>query len=208
MVCNMKNTALLFSLFCVLFLWNACGNEKAPGSDTKEVAETKEFSLSLRETADSVMRSIKRTDMMALSAFMVPKGSILFSPYSYVDTVSAMRLSANDLRDFFGDTTRATWGAYDGSGLPIVLSCADYYKTFIYNQSFAEADSVIENKSIQRGNSMDNLATVFPDNEHVEYFIAGDAKQDGLGWGSLTLVFRKEGQRYVLVGIVNNRWTI
>ena len=192
----------------MLFLWNACGNEKAPGSDTKEVAETNEFSLSLRETADSVMRSIKRTDMMALSAFMAPQGSILFSPYSYVDTVSAIRLNANDLRDFFGDTGKVKWGVYDGSGLPIELSCADYYKTFIYNHPFAEADSVIENKSIQRGNSMDNLATVFPDNEHVEYFIAGDAKQDGLDWGSLTLVFRKEGQRYVLVGIVNNRWTI
>ena len=204
----MKNTALLFSLFCVLFLWNACGNEKAPGSDTKEVAETNEFSLSLRETADSVMRSIKRTDMLALSAFMAPQGSILFSPYSYVDTVSAMRLSANDLRDFFGDTSKVKWGIYDGSGLPIELSCADYFKTFIYNHPFAEADSVIENKSIQRGNSLDNLSTVFPGNEHVEYFIAGDAKQAGLGWGSLTLVFRKEGHRYVLVGIVNNRWTI
>ena len=208
MVCNMKNTAFLFSLFCVLFLWNACGNEKAPGSDTKEVAETNEFSLSLRDTADSVMRSIKRTDMMALSAFMAPQGSILFSPYSYVDTVSAMRLSANDLRDFFGDTTKVKWGVYDGSGLPIELSCADYFKTFIYNQSFAEADSVIENKSIQRGNSMDNLATVFPGNEHVEYYVSGDPQLAGLGWGSLTLVFRKEGKRYFLVGIVNNRWTI
>lgn len=204
----MKHTAFLFLLFCVVYFLNACGNEKAPSSDTKEVAETKKFSLSLRETADSVMRSIKRTDMLALSAFMAPKGSILFSPYSYVDTVSAMRLSANDLRDFFGDTSKVKWGVYDGSGLPIELSCADYFKTFIYNHPFAEADSVIENKSIQRGNSLDNLSTVFPGNEHVAYYVSGDPKLDGMDWGSLTLVFRKKGEWYFLVGIVNNRWTI
>ena len=203
----MKTTSFLFSFLCVAFLWTACSDDQST-STAEKARETNMKSLSLRETSDSVMRSLKRTDMMALSTFMAPQGSILFSPYSFIDTATAMRLSSNDFRDFFVDTSKVKWGVYDGSGLPIELSCADYFKTFIYNQSFAEADSVFENKSIQRGNSLDNLATVFPGNEHVEYYIAGDAKQAGLGWGSLTLVFRKEGERYVLVGIVNNRWTI
>jgi hypothetical protein len=202
----MKNTSLLFSLFCVVFLWTACGNNTVPA--TQAPTEEKEITLSLRESADSVMRSLKRSDMAALTPWISVQGSILFSPYSYVDTVQARRLTAQDVSDFFGDTTQVQWGQYDGSGLPILLSPGEYYKTFIYNQAYAEADSVFENKSIQRGNSLDNLATVFPGNEHVEYFVSGDPKYAGLGWGSLTLVFRKEGNRYFLVGVVNNRWTI
>jgi len=205
MGCNMKASNFLIGVFCFLLLFSACEN-KAPKQ--AKVAEEKAVVLSLRESADSVMRSLKRSDMAALTPWISVQGSILFSPYSYVDTVQARRLTAHDFSDFFGDTTQVQWGQYDGSGLPILLSPGEYYKTFIYNQAYAEADSVFENKSIQRGNSLDNLATVFPGNEHVEYFVSGDPKYAGLGWGSLTLVFRKEGNRYFLVGVVNNRWTI
>ncbi|MGI9192007.1 MAG: hypothetical protein ACR2IL_07780 [Chitinophagaceae bacterium] len=201
----MKANYVVVGVLSLLLLWSACANNTPKQTNA---VEEKAVVLSLRESADSVMRSLKRTDMAALRPWISHQGSILFSPYSYVDTLNARRLSAQDFSDFFGDTTQVQWGQYDGSGLPIMLSPAEYYKTFIYNHAFAEADSVFENKSIQRGNSTDNLSEIFPGNEHVEYFVAGDSKNAGLGWGSLTLVFRKEGNRYFLVGVVNNRWTI
>ncbi|MBU3676619.1 MAG: hypothetical protein FGM54_05485 [Chitinophagaceae bacterium] len=202
----MKQIFLFVSVFLAGVFFVACESNQAD-----QVSQSKSTTfpdMTLRRTADSVMQLLKGKNLANLKTFIAPKTTVLFSPYSYVDTNTAMRLSVNDLNDMFTDTIRVNWGTYDGSGLPIQLSCGNYYNTFIYNHPFAEADSVFENKSIQRGNSIDNLSVVFPGNEHVEYFVAGDPKNAGLGWGSLTLVFRKEGNRYFLVGVVNNRWTI
>ncbi len=75
MGCNMKASNFLVGVFCLLLLFAACEN-KAPKQ--AKVAEEKAVVLSLRESADSVMRSLKRSDMAALTPWISAQGAFYF----------------------------------------------------------------------------------------------------------------------------------
>ena len=97
----------------------------------------------------------------------------------------------------------------DGSGDPIDLNVGDYIDRFAYRNDYIKAPKIGVNAIIQTGNTISNLNMAFPGASFVEYNFPGfDQQYEGFDWSGLRLVFEMDGGQWMLVGVVNDCWTI
>jgi hypothetical protein len=89
------------------------------------------------------------------------------------------------------------------------MTFQDYYARFVYDVDFAQPEVVGFDETVGRGNTINNIATVYPLAVTVEYHFEGfDPQYAGLDWRSLRLVLEEYGGDWVVVGIVHDEWTI
>jgi hypothetical protein len=160
--------------------------------------------------AQAVM-ALKDQDMDELAGLVDPAQGVRFSPYTYVRVGpdGDLVFSAAQIPGLLADPTVYHWGAFDGSGEPIDLTFAAYYARFVYDADFARPDVVGLGETVGQGNTINNIAEVYPDAITVEYHFEGlDPQYEGLDWRSLRLVFEAYGGTWYLVGIVHDEWTI
>jgi hypothetical protein len=159
-------------------------------------------------TSRQVLTLMKNKAFSQLSGFFHPVQGVRFSPYGFVDTSLHRTLQAAEFLKAIDKKPTLYWGSYDGSGDSILLTAAAYYKKFIYNADFLNAEKSSLNKRISTGNSLNNIATVYPGSNYTEHYFSGfDKKYGGMDWTSLKLVFQfYEGKNY-LVAIVHDQWT-
>jgi hypothetical protein len=102
-----------------------------------------------------------------------------------------------------------TWWSYDGSGEPIDLWIGQYFEKFVNDADYTNAPEILYNQSVQRGNTINNIAQTYQGKSWVEFYFSGfDAQYEGIDRKSLTLVFEQVGgQRYV-IGVVHGQRTI
>ena len=160
--------------------------------------------------ASEAIMALKDGDLDALSGLVHPDRGVRFSPYATVHAGDDDDLvfSADELKSLMADPTVYHWGTYDGSGMPIELTFRQYYEEFVYDVDFARPDVVGFNERVGQGNSIDNIASAYPDGVMVEYHFEGfDPEYAGMDWRSLRLVFEEEDGIWYLVGIVHDQWT-
>jgi len=158
--------------------------------------------------ASAVIQALENRDMAALSTLVHPTRGVRFSAYAFVQE-SDLVFMPGQIEGLLADPSPYTWGAYDGSGLPIELTFAEYYDRFVYDQDFANAEQVGYNQIIGMGNSINNCFEFYPGAMVVEYHFSGfDPAFEGLDWKSLRLVFQAEGELWYLVGVIHDGWTI
>ena len=159
--------------------------------------------------ATETITAWRNKDAVKLSRLAHPTKGIRFSPYAYVNVKQDMVRKASQMRTFFRTTRRYLWGSYDGSGEPIDLTPAAYYKRFIYEHDFAKAKQIGYNKTLGQGNTPHNSGQVYPGATIVEYHFPGfDPQYGGMDWRSLRLVFERKGNVWYLVGVIHAEWTI
>ena len=101
------------------------------------------------------------------------------------------------------------WGENDASGDPIKMTLDQFIKQYVYDADYLKADSLKVNQFIGGGNTRNNLLTIYPDCHFTEsYFKGFDKKYEGMDWSSLRLVFKRSGDKYFLVAIVHDQWSI
>jgi len=116
---------------------------------------------------------------------------------------------ASQVLNFLPDKKVYTWGIYDGSGLFINLTPAEYYNKFIYDVDFINAPEISYNRIIGKGSTINNAFEVYPNTIIVEYHFSGfDPKYEGMDWRSLRLVFEEKDIVWYLIGIIHDQWTI
>ncbi len=209
----MKSWAIIFVVSVVI----SCNDNPKKDRGTKVetvpvIADTiTDFSNPASEvvaTSRRVLSLLKNKSFIQLSALFHPTRGIRFSPYGLVDTSSHMALLATDFLAAIKNKQRLYWGSYDGTGDSIVLTAAQYYNKFIYNADFLNAEKSSLDKRISTGNSLDNLATVYPGCNYTEHYFSGfNKKYGGMDWTSLKLVFSFYEGRIYLVAIVHDQWT-
>ncbi|MEP6795877.1 MAG: hypothetical protein ABJB16_16235 [Saprospiraceae bacterium] len=178
-------------------------NESAP-----TVHEVNQDSV-LLETTKQVLTAIKNKDYTTLASYIHPVSGIRFSPYAYIDTVRDITLKSEKFPEEVSKHDVLIWGNYDGSGDTIRLSIDNYFKKFVYDHDFLNAEKTSLNKITGKGNSTNNLEEVYSGCVFTESYFSGfDKKFEGMDWESLRLVYKKYGARYFLVGIVHDQWTI
>lgn len=159
--------------------------------------------------SEVVVELIRDQDFATLSTYVDPSLGLRFSPYPYIDLGSDLVMSPAQVSAFGTDTSLYNWGNYDGSGDPIDLTPMDYYSTFVYNADFADPEMMSWNAPIGTGNMINNLTTVYPTADYVEFYFSGfDPAYTGMDWTGLTLVFEQVGPDWYLVGVVHGQWTI
>ena len=173
-------------------------------------ADTEEYIKSIiEERSVDVLTTIKNYDMEKLADAIHPDKGVRFSPYGYVDVDNNLVFTAEEVKNLATDSKTYLWGHYDGSGEPITLKFSDYYKKFIYDVDFVNAEQVGYNKALGQGNTLNNSFEVYKNSIIVEYHFPGiDPKYEGMDWRSLRLVYEKKDDIWYLVGIIHDQWTI
>lgn len=174
-----------------------------------EVAQNKSNQTpTVVQVSQTVIDLIKNQDFQNLASYAHPTSGVRFTPYPYVNVGSDLIFNGPQIAAFSSDSTVYTWGAYDGSGEPIEMMPMDYYNNFIYDADFALPEMLSWNSPIGTGNMINNLTSVYPTADYVEYHFTGfDSQYDGMDWVSLTLVFENVAGDWYLVGIVHGQWT-
>jgi hypothetical protein len=159
-----------------------------------------------RDRANAVVQALKSKDMDALAALAHPDRGVRFTPYSYVDDKSDVKLDARQLRGAMGDRAVRHWGDFDGTGAPINMTFAQYYARFVFDVDFTSATK----RPKEFGeNSIDNASQVYGKRARViEFYWPGDPSRSGMDWRALRVVMEPKEGTYYLVGIIHAEWTI
>ena len=165
--------------------------------------------------AAKIIMALKNRNLENLSRLVHPDTGVRFSPYTYVRVEPGspdgadLVFSSAHIANFFADQTVYNWGHFDGSGNPIDLAFEAYFERFIYDADFARPRAVGYNEIIGRGNTINNIAEVYPSAVTIEYHFEGiDPTYAGLDWKSLRLVLEEKEGAWYLVGLVHDEWTI
>ncbi|QRN86057.1 hypothetical protein JR334_02155 [Clostridia bacterium] len=166
--------------------------------------------VTLLQEALDVMSMIANQDSQGLDTKVSPTRGVRFSPYPYIDTNNDIILYAGStVPTMFTSSAVQTWGSYSGSGDPITSDFSTYYSGFVYDEDYLNPELIGINTLIGSGNMMNNLETVYANDQYVEFHFTGfDPSVEGLDWGSLILVFDDDNPNWELVGIVHGEWTI
>lgn len=165
---------------------------------------------SLRESSDMVLDKLSEYNLSWLTKYIADDG-MYFLPYPYTDNLEDKHIFTSDeLLNISQNTWEFLRGYWDGRGDEMILSFDDYYHRFVYNADFLSAPVVVTWDNIfSRGNTLINIAGLFPNSEIIEYhFPSFDPQYEWLDWKSLYLVFvSKNWQRYLKL-IAHGEWTI
>lgn len=152
---------------------------------------------------------IKEGNFEKLSEMVHPEDGVYFSPYSNIDLKTDIHFTADKIADFASDGTEYLWGYTDGEGAPIKLTPKAYFAKYVFDEDYTASPVIGRNYIVKSGNSIENVQTVFPDCQFVEFHYPGiDEQYKGMDWVSLRLVFREYKGEYKIVAIVHDQWTI
>jgi hypothetical protein len=162
----------------------------------------------LSGSIQTVLRALKAEDFTTLAQFVWPQG-LRFSPYEYInietDVVLDKQIVENALtisRSYIRWTTDGKWD-------PIDLWIGQYFEKFVNDADYTKAPIVLYNTSIQRGNTINNIAEIYKGKKWVEFYFSGfDPQYGGMDWKSLTLVFEQVAGQWYIIWIVHGAWTI
>lgn len=176
---------------------------------TRNIGTSDAQNTSALLTAIEAVNIIKTGDMNDIEDYAHPQQGIRFSAYSYVDTQNDVVIDASNFNGLMQSAQTYTFGSYDGTGDPINMTFADYYQEFIYDEDFANAELIGNNTVVKTGNTLNNLADVYPGAYFVEFhFPQFDPQYEGMDWKSLRIVMEQDDGIWYVIGIIHDQWTI
>jgi hypothetical protein len=159
--------------------------------------------------ADTILSLLKTKSFAQLSAFIHSSHGVRFSPYGSVDTTHDKILSVQQLNELSKKQKKILWGIYDGTGEPINLTIDIYFKKFVYDVDFLNAEKKSVNKILSTDNALNNLRSIYPECDFTEFYFSGfNSKYQGMDWKSLILVFKKIDSKEYLVAVVHDQWRV
>lgn len=186
------------NIILLIVILNFCKIGQAQNKDSIILDLTKE-----------VLTSIKNNDFKKLAEFIHPTIGIRFSPYAYIDTANNTKFTHDKFLGEINQSNKFNWGSYDGEGDKIFLTINEYFLKFVYSADYVNAEKRSVNKMIGGGNSLNNLKTIYKGCDFSESYFSGfDKKFGGMDWRCVRLVFKKYNDKYYLIGVVNDQWTI
>jgi hypothetical protein len=162
-------------------------------------AQSKQKAEVLKVSSRTVA-SLKAKNMSQLAALVHPTKGVRFSPYGYIDKKDLV-FKAHELKTLMQSKKVYRWGTLDESDDPIKMPFAEYFEKFVYDYDFAKPDKINYNLKQNNGIMINNIGTFYPQGVEVEYYFEGT---DERMYGSLRLVYEKQGTEWYLVGIVRD----
>lgn len=160
----------------------------------------------LKKLNDEILESLNSKNYAQFSQFIHPKKGVTFSMYSYVEE-DDKKFSRSDFERYISTNTKFTWGEQDGTGDLLVVPIREYLEDHTYTKDFTKSKYYF-NEFKGSGNSINNIKKTYPDLNFTENYIAGSEKYGGMDWKSLIFVWEKLNDKYYIVAMVKNSWTI
>lgn len=161
----------------------------------------------LMSTSEEILRHIKNGEYTKFARFIHPQDRIRFSPYAYIDTAKDKVLSADELLQLVIGNKKINWNS-SWEEKTELLTVAEYFKKFVYDVDFLQAELKSINQYHSQGTDINNITEVYPGAGVVEFFFPGfDKKYEGLDFRALRLVYKTNNGKLFLTGIVHDKWT-
>lgn len=192
--------------YALLFLSFSCANQEVKNTQTAKTPVS-DAKSGIEKHSLKVLNILMRKDFAALAEEIEVGQKLLFSPYSYIDTLTAISLSPAELKQKAVQKQKIIWGEYDGIGGPIELTLSEYFDKFVVDKNFVKCGANPINESTAVGNTTNNLKEVFPTYDFIEYYCEGSDKYSFMDWGALRLVYKTLGNKIYLVAIIHDQWT-
>ena len=183
-------------------LFGAAPNQHAPAAETSNAE--------LTSLAYTVIRYINESDYPALSHVAHPEFGVVFSPHATVSLTTNKCFQAGQIAAFASDTKVYVWGVHESTGEPIEMNPESYFAEYISNRDYMSASIVGVNRIVKSGNALENIKSLFPDVQFIDFHIPGsdkDAAED-FEWSSLRLGFEEYEGRLWLTVILSSKWTV
>jgi len=182
-----------------------------PAKDTVTVViNTAARDSALFQLTDEALTAFDKKDYEALSLLVHPDLGLRFSPYSYIDSTADKIVTAEWIKKQANKPKqqKIEWGAIDNTAEPIRMTMDKYIDAFVYDVDFIHPEMRKVNEIIGRGNTINNIAEMYPGCDFTESHFPGfDKKMEGMDWRSVRLVFKKKDGKYYLVGVIHDEWT-
>ncbi len=163
----------------------------------------------IEEKSEVVLSAIAKSDMEQLSKYVHPQKGVRFTPYTHISLENDLVFNKEEISNFINNDEKYLWGYYDGSGFEIKLTPKEYWKEFVYDKDFKNADETSYNEIIGKSMMIENQFEIYSEAIIVEYYIGGTNPEfEGLDWASLRLVFEEYNDSWYLVGIIHNQHVI
>lgn len=184
------------------------GSSVSLGVDSVRLATSKVSSLT--KLTKEVFTIFKNKQYAKLDSLIHPEEGVRFSPYATVDFNSDKQFTREEFIDLVTKDRdkKIVWGSYDGSGDPINLTPEEYFQKFVYDANFVNPEKYAVDNFIRKGNSINNLKSIYAGSNFTESNFSGSKKNSGIDWKSVRLVFKQINGKYYLVGVVHDQWTI
>ena len=203
----------LITLISVL-LFTACSNRKNAAEEERDNTQL-ETSLSLpgdtslEAASQQILSLLKAGHYDSLALYIHPEKGIRFAPYAFIDTTIYKVFTRDAFTEALASEEILHWGTFDGSGAAIDMDIPSYFKRFVYDADYLNAEHSSLNQSLAVGNSIQNLEEIYPGLPYTESYFSGfEPEYAGMDWRALSLVFEQVSGHYRLVAIVHNEWTI
>ncbi|WP_026908683.1 ankyrin repeat domain-containing protein [Paucisalibacillus globulus] len=165
------------------------------------------------EPANEVLDILANGDMNELATYVHPEKGVLFAPFLQLTSTpmyeqhEPITFHANEIPTLLQDEEVYHWGDHAASGLPIEMTPAEYFDSYVYAKQ--EPDAIYVNQQYLSGPEFftDNVRGMFPDAHMVQYSFDETVEGEELSWMQLTLIFEEYDGEWKLVGIMHNAWT-
>ncbi|UJF27286.1 S-layer homology domain-containing protein [Planococcus sp. 107-1] len=161
----------------------------------------------LLATANEILGALQGKKFNDVAKYVSSSKGLVFCPYSggCLDG-NGLTFSKNQVSAFMADQQEYEWGFEDGSGFPIRLTPAAYYDEYLMDAAYQKKERY---GRTDQPMTREQITERFPNATIVEFYNAGSAEFEYMDWQNLNMVFEKNSEgKWILVAIVNNRWTI
>lgn len=218
----MKNCILILLLGFLIYSCDSSSEEnndaKANESDSHQTenneevenGEMEEAHLSLKESANEVLKALASYSFDDLIPFTTEKKEIIFSPYLTFTKEDAACLSPQALKENKANNAVLYWGIQDGTGDEINMTVENYFKRYVNRGDYLSKEAeIIENGIKIEGNSINVISDIFPNAEYISYYLPHDENDAAeMSWKTIVLVFERVNNELKLNAVVNHEWTI
>lgn len=161
----------------------------------------------LLDTANTILGALQEKNFSEVAKYVSSPEGLTFCPYSggCLDD-GGLAFTKNQVSAFITDQQEYEWGYEDGSGFPIQLTPAEYYDEYLMNADYQTKERY---GRTEQPMTKDQIKEQFPNGTIVEFYHPGTDEFDYMDWQNLNMVFEKNDEgEWILIAIVNNRWTI
>jgi len=216
-----KTFKIMKKIFFLIMILSMVACKKNPEKFVNDAADSSEKAVvntgdstksinkedALKSINEMIVQSLKEKNYKKFADYIHPEKGVRFSMYAFVNPAEDKKFSQADFRKYEPSKTVFTWGAMDGSGDLYKATINDYLAKWVYAKDFATGQVSI-NEFQGSGNSLNNLTKIYPGADFTENFIKGSEANAEMDWKCLRLVFEKYQDKYYLVAVINDQWTI
>lgn len=161
--------------------------------------------------ADAVLATLQQADFAALAGHTCAGARLAYAPYARnLTRLATVSFTRGQVAGFAGSARKYTWGRYDGSGEPIVLTPREYHAKFVYDRDYRQVGErkLLEPQALRADPELRALARAYPGAQAVVYRYPGKEELGFKDARELILVFRNGSGPPCLRGIAHSEDTV